>query len=177
MFTSTLEFERETPGSDAELTSAPPRLSNAQIADGLEQIGRLHTHEGRRRSLFAAATSIRLCSHPLAVAIADAGLEAVHVLGIGYELSGVVTDWVRTGRLPWLSQLRARKQEALTAVPGIGPRTAKELREVLGVVDAQGLLAAARDGRLLKIYGFGAKRVALIERLLGGAAEGAAQAA
>jgi hypothetical protein len=76
-----------------------------------------------------------------------------------------------------LSQLRARKQEALTAVPGIGPRTAKELREVLGVVDAQGLLAAARDGRLLKIYGFGAKRVALIERLLGGAAEGAAQAA
>ncbi len=143
-------------------------MFNEAIAQGLEAIAALLESDPRRHAVARAASLIRESDRPLAPQIHESGLEAVHALGIPYELSGVVTDWVRTGRLRWLEQLEARRREALTELPGIGPRLARELRELLGVRDLEDLADAARDGRLQQIYGFGPKRMKLVTEALFG---------
>ncbi len=137
-------------------------FTNDFIARGLESIAELLDDAARAMAVRRAAALIRGASAPLVDGIRESGLEAVHALGIDWELSGVVTDWVRCGRLYWLEQLQARRRRALASVPGIGPRLAQELREVLGVEDVDGLAEVARDGRLQQVCGFGPKRLKLV---------------
>lgn len=54
---------------------------------------------------------------------------------------------------------------ALMSVPGVGPRTAKRLHEMLGVETAAELAEAARSGRLQSLHGFGPKRTAQFGQL------------
>jgi len=147
-------------------------MFNEAIAQGLESIAALLERDPRRDAVQQAAALIRARPTPLADEIRESGVEAVHALGIPYELAGVITDWVRTGRLRWLEQLEARRREALTELPGIGPRLARELRELLGIQDLEGLADAARDGRLQQIYGFGPKRMKLVTEALFGRPRG-----
>jgi DNA polymerase (family 10) len=144
------------------------RMFNEAIAQGLEAIAALLENDPRRDAVQRAAAAVRACPLQLSAAIHESGVEAVHALGIPYELSGVITDWVRTGRLRWLEQLETRRRDALTELPGIGPRLALELRELLGIRDLEGLADAARDGRLQQIYGFGPKRMRLVTEALFG---------
>ncbi len=88
------------------------------------------------------------------------------MLGIDYELSGVVTDFVRSGRLVWLERLKAQRRDEIAQLPSIGPRLAQELRDVLGVVDLNGLAEVAREGRLANVVGFGPKRIKLVSSIL-----------
>jgi DNA polymerase (family 10) len=178
MFNSTSDsraFDTDD-GTSSELTqrATSPRLSNEALASGLDSIAQLLATEGgtflRREALRRAAALIRACTMSVAQSVDDAGVEAVHGLGINYELSGVVTDWVRSGRLHWLEKLRSHRRNELTHLPGIGPRLAEELRDVLGVVDVDGLAEAARDGRLLNVCGFGPKRLKLVTGVLAGRA-------
>jgi DNA polymerase (family 10) len=178
MFNSTSDsraFETDD-GTGSELGQPAPasRLGNEDLAGGLDSIAQLiGTQNGnhfRREALRRAAALIRACTMSVAQSVEDAGVEAVHGLGINYELSGVVTDWVRSGRLLWLERLRSHRRDELTHLPGIGPRLAEELRDVLGVVDVDGLAEAARDGRLLNVCGFGPKRLKLVTGVLAGRA-------
>ena len=77
-----------------------------------------------------------------------------------------MTDWVRSGRLPWLERLKAQRREELLHIPGIGARLAQELRDLFGVVDLDGLAEVARSGKLSNVCGFGPKRVKLVSQLL-----------
>ncbi len=145
-------------------------VTNEGIASGLEEIGRLLPHDvrshQRRRSLSNAAQLIRSCVQPVTQLIEERGVEGVHMLGIDYELSGVVTDWVRCGRLAWLERLKAQRLEEIARLPSIGPRLAQDLHDVLGVVDLDGLAEVAREGRLANVVGFGPKRIKLVASLL-----------
>lgn len=156
--------ERMYPSSN----SAP--VSNESIASGLEEIGRLLPHDVRshqkRRGLAHAAAQIRSCVQPVTQLIEERGVEGVHMLDIDYELSGVVTDWVRCGRLAWLERLKAQRLEEIARLPSIGPRLAQDLHDVLGVVDLDGLAEVAREGRLSNVVGFGPKRIKLVASLL-----------
>lgn len=142
-------------------------FTNDFIARGLEAIGDHLEDAARSAAVRRAAALIRGCDAPLAEAIGESGLEAVHALGINWELSGVVTDWVRTGRLHWLEQLQKRRRRALAELPGIGPKLARELRDVLGVQDVDGLAEVARDGRLEQVCGFGPRRLKVVMSALG----------
>ena len=161
------EFEAFAANDGAENEAG---LSNEALAAGLEEIARRLPDEartqGRRRQLSHAAALIRASAQSVASVTAADGVEGVHRLGIDYELSGIVTDWVRTGRLPWLERLKAKQQEELFNLPNIGPRLARELRDVLGVVDLDGLDRVAREGRLESVCGFGPKRIKLVTGLL-----------
>ncbi|MBX7113212.1 MAG: hypothetical protein K1X64_02670 [Myxococcaceae bacterium] len=172
MFTSkqeSLAFETEDPFAHSAAV-ATCTLSNERIAAGLEEIARLLPYDvrnqGRRRMLNAAAGLIRTCHRPVQQLIEDDGVEGLHRLGIIYEIGGVVSDWVRTGQLPWLERLRAQRREELLHIPGIGARLAQELRELFGVVDLDGLAEVARSGKLANACGFGPKRVKLVSQLL-----------
>jgi DNA polymerase (family 10) len=167
MFNSSSELPLWNESPESVEDSTP--LSNARLAAGLERIAELLT-EGprpRREGLRRAAAVIRWAAHPVARTVEQNGVEGVHQLGLDYELAGLVTDWVRSGHLPWLERLENRRQKELSEVPGIGPKLARELAQLLGVVDLAGLARALREGQLDRVCGFGPKRVKMIETFIG----------
>lgn len=145
-------------------------LSNDAIAEGLDEISRLLSMDqrqaGRRARVARAADAVRACVKPVTELVEQRSIEGVQLLGIDYELAGVITDWVRTGELPWLERLKAQRRAELAELPSIGPRLAQELRAVLGVEDLDGLAEAVRAGRLESVCGFGPKRIKVVEGLL-----------
>lgn len=147
--------------------------TNHDVADGLERVAELleldAQADGKREALRRAALAIRHSERPIADRVERDGVEGVHALGLSYELAGVVTDWVRSGRFVWLECLerRLRSRHQVSQLPGIGPRLACELKEVLGVDDLNGLAEAAYDGRLANVCGFGPRRVSLVVNALG----------
>jgi DNA polymerase (family 10) len=80
---------------------------------------------------------------------------------LGAHLQLKLQELARTGRLEYLASLCADLPPyigALMSVPGIGPRLAKRLHEVLGVETPEQLAEAARSGRVRSVYGVGDKR-------------------
>jgi DNA polymerase (family X) len=86
--------------------------------------------------------------------------ELAKVRGIGPATLGVITDLVETGESSYLEQLRTNLPEGiieLMRVPGLGPEKIERLHETLGIASLDDLEAAARDGRLAAVRGFGEK--------------------
>ena len=84
------------------------------------------------------------------------------VPGIGAAIEQKITEYVTTGRLEFLERLQTEVPPellALTRVPGLGPRTAKDIYDGLGIVSIDDLEAAARDQRLLSVRGIKARTV------------------
>ncbi len=147
----------------------PPR--NPTIAAALDRIAELLERDGVEPTPVAAyrraARIIAAEPRPVAELVEEDGVEALHGLGIGYLISGLVTDWIRSGELPLLERLERRHdpEACLTRVPGIGPRLAREVKQ-LGITSVDALHDAAREGRLASVCGFGPKRIALIRATL-----------
>jgi DNA polymerase (family 10) len=147
--------------------------SNATIAAGLERIAELLELEGVEATPVAAyrraGQTIAAEPRPMTELIDADGVDALHALGIGWWISGLVTDWIRSGELPLLQRLERRHdpETRLRRVPGIGPKLAHEVRE-LGINSVDALATAARSGRLQGVCGFGPKRIALIKATLRG---------
>jgi hypothetical protein len=89
-----------------------------------------------------------------------AGLKALPT--VGPTIARAVRDLVVTGRLPMLERLRGESDpvEVLASVPGIGIVLAERLHDEMGLDTLADLEAAAHDGRLETIAGFGEKRLA-----------------
>jgi DNA polymerase (family 10) len=89
--------------------------------------------------------------------------ELAKLRGIGRATLGVITDLVETGESSYLEQLRTDLPEGiieLMRVPGLGPEKIERLHETLGIASLDDLEAAARDGRLAAVRGFGEKTAA-----------------
>ena len=148
--------------------SAP---TNHTIAAALERIAELLELDGVEPTPVAAyrraAQAIAAAPRPAVELVNEDGVEALHALGIGYLISGLVTDWIRSGELPLLDRLERRHdpEARLRRVPGIGPKLAHEVRE-LGIDSVDALARAAESGRLNDVCGFGPKRIALIRATL-----------
>jgi hypothetical protein len=82
--------------------------------------------------------------------------------GVGDGIARSIRELVIHGRLPMLDRLRGEADPVrlLASVPGIGFRLADRLHEELGLETLADLEAAAHDGRLETIAGFGQKRLA-----------------
>jgi DNA polymerase/3'-5' exonuclease PolX len=142
-------------------------MDNDTIARGLERIADLLALDGvpheRLVAHREAARLLRHCARRVVDLVEEDGVEGLHELGIGYLLCGLITDWIRTGKLPLLEQLEARHlpETQLRRVPGIGPGLARTLHAV-GVDSLDALGTAAEDGRLSGVCGFGPRRVELV---------------
>ena len=82
------------------------------------------------------------------------------VPGIGEAIEKKIVEYVTTGQLEFLTRLEAEVPPALlelTRVPGLGPRTAKDIYDALGVVSLDALESAALSHRLLSVRGIKAK--------------------
>ena len=127
-----------------------------EFADRLEATGVEYKPQSYRR----AAENIR--AHPGAIeSLAAEGQDAVEAIeGVGDALSSKVVEYVETGEIEELEELRAElpvDMAALTRVEGVGPKTVGTLYEELGVEDLDDLEAAAEAERIQEVEGFGAK--------------------
>ena len=136
---------------------------NDEVADRFEEFAARLKATGvayKPQSYRRAAENIR--AHPGAIeSLAAEGQDAVEEIeGVGDALSSKVVEYVETGKIEELEELRAElpvDMAALTRVEGVGPKTVGTLYEELGVEDLDDLEAAAEEGRIQEVEGFGAK--------------------
>jgi DNA polymerase (family X) len=162
----------------------PPELSNATIADALDELGDLYELDGaivhRVLAYRTAAKAVREAS----VSVAGLAREgrASELPGIGKTLQEKILALVQTGTIPAAERLRAQFPAgliAITRLPGLGPKRARLLHSELGIDSPQALRDAAAAERLRSVRGLGAKveasMLAALEQLDAGSVPGAAQ--
>lgn len=142
-------------------------VRNAQIAQRLAEVAGILEVQGanpfRVGAYRRAAETVRELREPVSALLEREGLEGLRRLpGIGERLSVAIQDMVRTGRYPLLEHLRGEVDpvKLLQTAPGIGKVQAQRLHHDLGIDTLEELDAAAHDGRLESMAGFGSKRVA-----------------
>ena len=89
----------------------------------------------------------------------------VSLRGIGPGIASVVREYVLTGRSEMYEELRAATPIALydlLRVQGLGAKRIHQLHEALGIEDLDSLEAAASEGKIAALPGFGAKTEAKI---------------
>jgi DNA polymerase (family 10) len=94
-----------------------------------------------------------------------AGEQLREIPGIGQDLAHKIEEYLATGALAALEQLRKKVPPVvleLLNIPGVGPKTAKILTDQLHLKTVQDLEAAARAGKLRGLPGFQAKKEANI---------------
>lgn len=142
-------------------------LPNEQIAQRLDELARILNQQGadiyRVAAWRRAAMSLRRLSEPASQIYALEGVEGLRKLpGVGDRIALAIRNLIVTGKLPMLDRLRGEMDpvEVLMSVPGIGRVQAERLHRDLGIDSLEDLEAAAHDGRLTTVEGFGAKRIA-----------------
>jgi DNA polymerase (family X) len=137
-------------------------LTNAQIAAAFEELADLYELDGavqyRVIAYRTAAKTVRESSVSVA-ALARQG-KVTTLPGIGRTLEEKLLALDQTGDIPAAKKLRDKIPTGLISVmhlPGFGPKRARRLYDELGVDSLDALRAAAEQGRIRGLRGFGAK--------------------
>ena len=155
----------------------PPAPDNGRLAGALEEIADLLAGQGadpfRTGAYRDAACVVRSLDRPAADIVAAEGAAGlVRLPKIGKSLARTIEHLVATGTTPLLERLRgaADPEHTLCAAPGVGHELAARIHDRLGIETLADLEAAAWDGRLGTVPGFGPKRVRAIRESFAGAA-------
>jgi putative hydrolase len=140
---------------------------NETIAGRLEEAAHLLRNQGadpfRVGAYLRAAATVRSMREPVDEVFRERGLEGLKELPhVGESIARAVRELLTHGRLPMLDRLRGEADPValLASVPGVGRVFAERLNDELEIETLADLEAAAHDGRLETIAGFGAKRLA-----------------
>jgi len=139
-------------------------MRNAEVARVMEEIGGLMRFRGdnpyKVRAYENAAEAIRALDEPLDRLLAEGRLRAVP--GIGAAIEKKIADYAATGAVPLhqklLEEIPAGVLELL-GVPGLGPKRARAAFVEARIDSLDALEAAAIDGRLAAVSGFGPRSV------------------
>ncbi len=121
-----------------------------RIADGSSQSFRARAYEAAVKTIEGLPQS--------AAVLSDAELRRVS--GIGKSSASSIREYVETGRVARLEELREEfplEFRELVRVPGLGPKRAALLRRSLGVDSVTSLIAALKAEAIRELPGFGAK--------------------
>jgi DNA polymerase (family X) len=91
--------------------------------------------------------------------------EQPKIPGVGAAISDKIAELVTTGRMGFLERLRAEVPPSLVEllrIPGLGPRTVRQVYEQLGIETIEDLRQAAEAGTLRKLKGLSARTETLI---------------
>lgn len=149
-------------GASADAAAGPegaaPLLSNGELARIFYEIGDLVELKGElvykavayRRAADAIAHS------PVEVVRAYREGRAPRLQGVGTAIDQKIAELARTGALAFHERLRREVPPSLLdilAIPGLGPRSVKELHDALGILTVEDLERAARAGKLRGLRG------------------------
>jgi DNA polymerase (family 10) len=145
-------------------------VENVEISHALRELADLLEIQGantfRIRAYRQAIQTIDGVGRPLADMVAESE-DLTAIPTIGKDIAAAITELVETGhlkRLEDLGQEIPRTLVDLTRLDGVGPRKARRLWDDLGVTTVDDLEAAARDGRLEAVDGFGVRSVQKVLR-------------
>lgn len=137
-------------------------MDKKQVIEILEEIGTLLELKGenpfKTRAYENAARALRGVSEDLNELVASNRLRGIK--GIGEAISEKITTLVTTGTLKYYEELRRSFPPGimeLLRIPGLGPKKAKKLLDVLGVASIDDLEKACKENRVAKLEGFSAK--------------------
>ena len=137
-------------------------LTNKEIARVFRQIETLMgvLGEDARRAMTYGRTARLIETLTDSAADLAASGHLLDIRGIGPATQESVAELVDTGTCALLEELVARVPPGvpdILRVPGLGPKKVHAVVNDLGVTSLEELQAAAADGRLAKVKGFGAK--------------------
>lgn len=136
------------------------------VADLLDQ---QKANPFRIRAYRDAATYVAGLHQPIREVLAKGGPRALEAMPtIGSSIAAAITEILQTGRLRLLDSLRGDldPESLFQSVPQIGPTLAATIHDQLGIDTLEDLEAAAGDGRLAALPGFGPRRVRGIQYAL-----------
>ena len=150
-----------------------PSRQNAQIADKLRQVADILAAQKadpfRIAAYRRAAESIRVLNDDLGAIAEKGGRDALEAIPfIGTSIASAIAEMLTTGRWHFLEHLKgsASPETLFQALPGIGPALAHRVCETLRLDTIEALEAAAYDGRLEQVRGFGHRRAAMVRAAL-----------
>ena len=152
-------------------------MRNAEIADAFEELAGLYELDGavvyRVVAYRNAAKAIREAGVSVAEMARDGRVE--ELAGVGRTIAEKIDALLETGSIPSADKLKARIPSGLieiTRIPGLGPKRARLLHQELGVESIDDLRAAAEQGRLKDVPGFGQKAEENVLAALAAGADG-----
>jgi DNA polymerase (family 10) len=133
-------------------------LTNGDLARTFHEIGDILEVQGeiafKTIAYHRAADTIG--RSPIDLVAAYRSGEPPKVAGVGQAISDKIRELVTTGRMAYLERLRSEVPASLVdllEVPGLGPKTVRQLHVELGIEDMAGLKAAAEAGRVRTVRG------------------------
>lgn len=146
---------------------------NEEVASRLDEVGRLLASQRadpfRVRAYQRAAIAVRASKASVGDILAERGIGGLQSLpGVGESIARAIRDVLEHGHMAMLERLRGDSDpvKILATVPGIGRVLADRLHHDFGIDTLEDLEAAAYDGRLAHLVGFGSKRLAAIRDTL-----------
>ena len=147
-------------------------MNNRQIAEIFESIADLSEMKGQQRYTIVAyqkvARTIGQWPVELEQMVHDKE-DLKEIPGVGDAIAKKIEQLVTTGKMESYEKLRAEFPDGMLnviRVPGVGPKTAKQLWDNLGVSTVEQLGEAARDGSLAAVPRMGEKKAGAIVRAL-----------
>lgn len=146
---------------------------NRFIADRLREAATLLEQQGANRYRVAAyrnaGGTIESLSQDVTLLFRTDGFPGLTSLPrVGPQIAGAVAEIIRTGRWMQLERLRGTidPEWLYSQVPGIGAHLAGRVVDSLHIDTLEALEVAVYDGRLGRVPGFGARRVAMVRAAL-----------
>jgi DNA polymerase (family 10) len=147
-------------------------MNNTDVTAALREIAELlelkNESSFRIRAYENAAKAVSNLTEDVRALVASDDL--THVKGIGKGIAQRIEELITDGHIVYLDELRAQFPSGvreLMRVPGVGPSLARRVLTELGVQNLDELHAAAEDGRLAGMSGFGEKSAQNVLRALG----------
>jgi DNA polymerase (family 10) len=152
-------------------------VRNGEIADAFEELASLYELDGAVVYRVGAYRNAAKAIREAGVSVEDMARQGrvEELSGVGKTIAEKIDALLETGAIPASEKLRARFTSGLievTRIPGLGPKRARLLYETLGVESLDDLRAAAEDGRLKDVPGFGAKAEENVKAALAAGADG-----
>ncbi len=139
------------------------RMKNAEVVKRLYEMAEMLEFKGENvfkiKAYQKAARHIEELEEDLNVLLKKDELGSIP--GVGEAIESKIREMLGTGTFKAYEEIRKtipEEIEEITAVQGIGPRTAYLLYTKLGVKDLKGLIKAAEEHRIRRIPGMGVKR-------------------
>jgi DNA polymerase (family X) len=142
-------------------------LTNGDLARVFHEIGDILEVQGeiafKTIAYHRAADTIG--RSPIDLVAAYRSGEPPKVSGVGQAISDKIRELVTTGRMAYLERLRAEVPASLVEllqIPGLGPKTVRQLHEDLGIATMDELKLAAEEGRIRTVRGLSERTEQLI---------------
>lgn len=149
-------------------------MENPEIARILEEVADIleiqNANPFRIRAYRNATRTVETLTVPLRKWVQE-NRPLTDLPGIGKEMANHIREMVETGTLGFRDELLAevpRSLIELMRLPGLGPKKAKKVHDELKISSVEELEAAAKEGRIANLPGFGAKSQ---EKILAGIQE------